>query len=259
MQAYYNYMAREPQKNAAQVGWLCNRERYPRERRFMRNLIALALTLAAAPAFAADAAHPTLVELFESQGCSSCPPANAALAAYADRADRIALTFAVTYWDRLGWKDTFGQGAFTERQYAYGRALGGGVYTPEVVVNGRASGVGDSVAEVDGLAAKADRGAAGPKLSFEGDAATIAAGAPPSGGADVWLALYEPRPADVAIPRGENAGRTLAHRNVVRRLVRLGEWSGEALRLPLPAAAGLSRALWVQGHGGGAILAAARG
>ena len=225
----------------------------------MRNILALALSLAAEPALAADAAHPTVVELFESQGCSSCPPANAALAAYAGRPDWIALTFAVTYWDRLGWKDTFAQGAFTERQYAYGRALGGGVYTPEVVVNGRASGVGDSVAEVDGLAAKADRGAAGPKLSFEGDAATIAAGAPPSGGADVWLALYEPRPADVAIPRGENAGRTLAHRNVVRRLVRLGEWSGEALRLPLPAAAGLSRALWVQGHGGGAILAAARG
>ena len=223
----------------------------------MRNLIALALTLAAAPAVAADAAHPTVVELFESQGCSSCPPANAALAAYADRADRIALTFAVTYWDRLGWKDTFGQGAFTERQYAYARLAG--TYTPEVVVNGRAAGVGDSVAEVEGLAAKADRGASGPALSFDGGAVTIAAGAAPSGGADVWLALYEPHPADVAVPRGENAGRTLAHRNVVRRLVRLGEWSGAALRLPLPAAGGFARAAWVQGHGGGAILAAGRG
>jgi len=222
----------------------------------MRNLIALALTLAAAPALAADAAHPTIVELFESQGCSSCPPANAALAAYAGRPDWIALTFAVTYWDRLGWKDTFAQGAFTERQYAYGRALGGGVYTPEVVVNGRSAGVGADVAEVEGLAAKADRGSTGPKLSFEGDAVAVSAG---SGGGEVWLALYEPHPADVAVPRGENAGRTLAHRNVVRRLLRLGAWSGAAVRLALPPAEGLSRAVWVQGKGAGAILAAARG
>ena len=225
----------------------------------MRNILALALSLAAEPALAADAAHPTVVELFESQGCSSCPPANAALAAYAGRPDWIALTFAVTYWDRLGWKDTFAQGAFTERQYAYGRALGGGVYTPEVVVNGRAAGVGDSVAEVEGLAARSDRGGSGPAVSVDGDAVTVGAGAAPSGGADVWLALYEPHPADVAIPRGENAGRTLAHRNVVRRLVRLGEWSGAAVRFALPASEGLAHAVWVQRRGGGAILAAGRG
>src|SRR5277367_4987731 len=83
-------------------------------------------------AWAADAGRPTVIELFQSQGCSSCPPANAALGRYADRTDFLALTYAVTYWDRLGWKDTFAQPAFTERQYAYARSLGGAdVYTPE--------------------------------------------------------------------------------------------------------------------------------
>jgi hypothetical protein len=222
----------------------------------MRILLALALSLAAAPALAADAAHPALVELYQSQGCSDCPPADAALARYADRPDWIALTFSVTYWDRLGWKDSFGRPEYTERQYAYSNALGAGVYTPQVIVNGRAAGVGSEVAEVEALARKADRGASGPTLSFEGDALTVGAGA---GGGEVWLALYQPHPADVVVARGENAGRTLAHRNVVRRLVRLGEWSGAAERLTLPAAGGLARAVWVQRRGGGAILAAARG
>jgi hypothetical protein len=222
----------------------------------MRKILAFALSLVAAPALAADAAHPALVELFQSQGCSDCPPADAALAAYADRPDWIALTFSVTYWDRLGWKDSFGRPEFTERQYAYAQALGGGVYTPQVIVNGRAAGVGADVGEVEALAAKADRGRSGPTLSVERDAVAIGQGA---GEAEIWLALYESRPADVVIARGENAGRTLKHRNVVRRLVRLGEWSGSAERLALPDAGGLSRAVWAQRRGGGPILAAARG
>ncbi len=225
----------------------------------MRLTLALSLAILAAPALAADAARPTVVELFESQGCSSCPPANAALASYAGRPDILALTFAVTYWDRLGWKDTFDRPEFTERQYGYARNLGGGAYTPEVVVNGRAAGVGADVAEVEGLAHNADRGAAGPTLSLESDAVAIGQGAAPAGGGEVWLALYEPHPADVAIPRGENAGRTLSHRNVVRRLVRLGEWSGAAVRLPLPTSGGLSRAVIVQRRGLGAVIAAAKG
>jgi len=225
----------------------------------MRTTLAFALCLLAAPAFAADAAHPVVVELYQSQGCSDCPPADAALARYADRPDWIALTFSVTYWDRLGWKDSFGRPEFTDRQYAYASALGAGVYTPQVVVNGRAAGVGGSVAEVEGLAAKTDRGASGPALSLERDAVTIGQGAAPEGGAEVWLALYEERPADVVVARGENAGRTLKHRNIVRRLVRLGEWNGAAARLALPAADGLARAVWVQRRGAGAILAAARG
>jgi len=223
----------------------------------MRLSLALAFTALSAPAFAADASHPTVVELFQSQGCSSCPPALSALSRYADRADWLALTFAVTYWDRLGWKDTFATPQFTERQYAYARL--GGTYTPEVVVNGRAAGVGSQVSEVEGLAAKAERGAGGPQVRIEGGEVAIGSGAAPSGGADVWLALYDPRTLEVAVPRGENAGRTLGHRNVVKRLVRLGSWTGEAVKLPLPSSEGLSRAVLVQTRGVGPILAAAKG
>ena len=222
----------------------------------MRFTFALAFAALSAPALAADASHPTVIELFQSQGCSSCPPANAALAQYADRADWLALTFAVTYWDRLGWKDTFAKPEFTDRQYGYARL--GGTYTPEVVVNGRAAGVGAEVSEVEALAAKAARGA-GPDVRIEGGEVAIGAGAAPAGGADVWLALYDPRTLQVAVPRGENAGRTLPHRNVVKRLVRLGGWSGAAETLALPASEGLARAVIVQSRGTGPILAAARG
>src|SRR5882757_4787911 len=94
--------------------------------------------LAALPAQAA----PTVVELFQSQGCSSCPPAIANVNALADRPDILALSFSVTYWDYLGWKDTFAQQAFTARQRDYARGLHGEVYTPQVVINGRAGLVG---------------------------------------------------------------------------------------------------------------------
>src|SRR5450755_4266798 len=91
----------------------------------------------APPAVAADARHPLVIELFQSQGCSSCPPANANLFAWAARDDALALNFAVDYWDSLGWKDTFAKAAFTARQYAYARTLGHGeVYTPQTIVNG---------------------------------------------------------------------------------------------------------------------------
>jgi hypothetical protein len=226
----------------------------------MRFALAIFPLLFAAPAFAADAAHPTVIELFQSQGCSDCPPANAALARYADRPDWLALTFSVTYWDRLGWKDSFGRPEFTERQYAYARSMGdSGVYTPEVVVNGRAAGVGADVSEVEALAARTDRGASGPSVALDGGSVAIGEGAAPAGGAEVWLALYDPRALEVVVARGENAGRTLPHRNVVKRLVRLGGWDGGAERLNLPPAGGLARAVIVQRRGVGAIIAAARG
>ncbi|MGB3584802.1 MAG: DUF1223 domain-containing protein, partial [Roseiarcus sp.] len=116
---------------------------------------AAALAMLALPlrsALAADATHPTVVELFQSQGCSSCPPAAANVSAVSDRADVLALSFAVDYWDRLGWKDTFSKHAWTERQYAYARALArDGVYTPQVVVNGRVEGDGLEPGAVQGL------------------------------------------------------------------------------------------------------------
>jgi len=220
---------------------------------------ALGLILAG-PAAAADAVHPTVVELFQSQGCSSCPPANANVMALSDRADILALSFQVTYWDQLGWKDTFGSPAYTARQWDYARGLGhADVFTPQVVINGRTDVVGVRKGEIEGAIARADRGASGPRLAFAAGRVTIA-GTAPAAPAQVWLVRYDPHIIDVPIRRGENSGRTLPHRNIVRVLTRLGEWSGPAKSwaLPPPGVDGLKTAILVQAGPGGAILAAAR-
>ncbi len=226
----------------------------------MRPLLAALIALVSVPALAADAAHPTVIELFQSQGCSSCPPANASLIEFAKRPDVLALNFAVDYWDRLGWKDTFAKHEYTERQYAYSRSLGdSGVYTPEIVVNGRVAGVGDEVSEMAALARKTDRGASGPGVTFSDGAVVIGAGAAPAGGADVWLAFYDPKIVEVPVARGENAGRTLAHGDIVHGLVKLGRWTGAETRFPLPAnPARWSLAALVQAAGAGRVLAAGR-
>jgi hypothetical protein len=222
---------------------------------------ALASLASLRPALAADAAHPVVVELFQSQGCSSCPPAAANVSAVSDRPDVLALSFAVDYWDRLGWKDTFSKHAWTERQYAYARAFAhDGVYTPQVVVNGRAEGDALEPGALAGLMSRGDRGAGGPNVGFSGGAVTVGTGAAPSGGADVWLARYIPRTVEVTIPRGENAGRTLPYKDLVREMVLLGKWRGEAATFAAPAGAdpGLAEAAIVQASGAGPILAAAR-
>jgi hypothetical protein len=221
-------------------------------------LLSLAL---AAPARAADAAHPVVVELFQSQGCSSCPPANANLLTIVDRPDVLALSFGVTYWDDLGWKDTFASPKFTARQWDYAHGLGHSqVFTPQVVVNGRKDGVGADSREFQGLIAQGERAPRGPDLILDGGQVRVGAGKP-AGAADVWLVRYDPRLAKVAIRRGENGGKTLPHRNVVKQLVRLGAWTGPAARFALPPAAdpALKTAVLVQLPRGGAILAAAKG
>ena len=216
---------------------------------------------ATSSARAADAAHPVVIELFQSQGCSSCPPAAANVAALTDRPDVLALSFQVTYWDQLGWKDTFAEPRYTERQWAYAHAFHhDNVFTPQVVINGRANGVGVDPRELKGLLTGADRGDAGPAITLAGPAVEISAGAVPASGAEVWLVRYDPRVLMIAIQRGENGGKTLPHRNVVRQLVRLGGWSGRAAHFDLPPAADshLKTAILVQTTGAGPILAAAR-
>ncbi|MDR3509497.1 MAG: DUF1223 domain-containing protein [Caulobacteraceae bacterium] len=225
-------------------------------------LIASLAALIAGPALAADAAHPVVVELFQSQGCSSCPPANANLLAIVDRPDVLALSFGVTYWDQLGWKDTFAKPQFTDRQWDYARALGhANVFTPQVVVNGRADGVGAAHGDLARLIGQGERGDGGPSVTLQGDAVAIGAGRAPARGADVLLVRYDPRTVQVPIRRGENGGRTLPHRDVVRELVRLGPWTGAATRFSLPRSSdpALSTAILVQTAGAGPILAAAKG
>jgi len=222
---------------------------------------AILALLWAGSAQAADAVHPEVVELFQSQGCSTCPPADANVMALADRPDILTLSFAVTYWDQLGWKDTFASPVFTARQWDYAHGLGhSGVFTPQVVVNGRRDGVGTDAAQLRALLVAGDRGAGGPALVVRGGRVMVGAGKAPVGGADVWLTRYDPRIVMVPIQRGENAGRTLPHRNVVRALVRLGRWDGAAKAFALPPTSpGLLNAILVQAGRGGPILAAARG
>jgi hypothetical protein len=218
-----------------------------------------AATVAATnPAAAADAAHPTVVELFQSQGCSSCPPANANVIALSERPDLLTLSFGVTYWDQLGWKDTFASPQFTQRQWDYARALHHTeVFTPQVVVNGRADVVGQDRHELEALIAQQKTIAGSPDVSLRAGSVTVGPGA---GSAQVWLVRYDPNIEMVAITRGENDGRTLPHKNVVKELVKLGEWSGKSQSFRIPAAAtpGLRDAVLVQDWPGGAILAAAR-
>jgi hypothetical protein len=222
-------------------------------------VLALGLPLAGS-ARAADARHPAVVELFTSQGCSSCPPANANFGALADRPDVLALSFGVTYWDQLGWKDIFAQPAFTARQYDYARGLGhSNVFTPQVVVNGRVDGDGIAPGAIEGLIHRGER-EAGPETRFSGGEVTIGAGPAPARPATVWLVRYDPGVVMVPIARGENAGRTLPHRHVVRELVALGPWTGQARtwRLPPAGRPGLATAVLVQAGAGGAILAAGK-
>jgi hypothetical protein len=221
-------------------------------------LAAAALLTLTGPALAAPPAQPVVVELFTSQGCSSCPPADAALAQVADRDDVIALSFGVTYWDELGWKDTFARPEFTARQKAYSRRFGGAPYTPEVVAGGRADSVGNSKARIEALIAKT-RGPAAASITTTSGSATVTAGVAPRAGADVWLVRYDPRTVRVPVKAGENTGKTLPIRNVVRSLVRLGTWDGSQATFRYGAApADLDSVVIVQSRDGGPILAAAR-
>ena len=219
------------------------------------------LGLVGGPALAADAAHPEVLELFQSQGCSSCPPANANVIALSGRPDLLTLSFEVTYWDNRGWKDTFDSPKFTARQYDYAKGLGhGDVFTPQVVVNGRRDGVGVDPRELRGLLVAGDRGDGGPAVTIGRGAVRISAGAA-GRGADVWLVRYDPRIIQVAIKRGENGGKTLPHKNIVRELTRLGRWTGPAETLTISPSADPAwrTAVLVQNPGGGPILAAATG
>jgi hypothetical protein len=219
-------------------------------------IVALALGMTA---WKAPATQPTVVELFQSQGCSSCPPANENILALTDRPDLLVLSFGVTYWDRLGWKDTFASPENTQRQWDY--ANGGlrrrNVATPQVVINGHVDIVGNRRAELDQAISGTKLPATAPALTVSGSSLTVAEATAPAGGADVWLVRFDPRTVQVPIKAGENGGRTLPHRNVVRELVRLGGWSGKpaAFQLPAKTDPAFRTAILVQGVKGGPIIA----
>lgn len=198
------------------------------------------LGAAAAPGHAVTKSK-VVIELFTSQGCSSCPPADKLVGELAERRDVIALTFPVDYWDYLGWKDTLASPAYSMRQRAYARARGDGqVYTPQIVVDGKAHVVGSHVSAVKNAILKsANHGTAGVSLTMhsEGDSIIIKAGAAPEGmrvkPATIWLALVK-KSAAVKIERGENRGRTITYHRVVKLMSPVGQWTGEKVTIKLP-------------------------
>ncbi|CCD92677.1 conserved exported hypothetical protein [Bradyrhizobium sp. ORS 375] len=212
-----------------------------------------------APSAAAASDRPVVIELFTSQGCSSCPPANAYLNEMVrQRRDVLPLAFHVTYWDRLGWKDPFSLPAATDRQARYGSRFGDGSYTPEIVVDGLTSHVGSNRAEV-GPAIDRAKGAritaAAIKLARNGDKLTVEVGGG-EGRGRVLLVGFDHQ-HETSIRRGENGGRTLEELNVVRSVRALGDWSGTALRLNEPVPEGEDVAVLLEAPDG-RIVGAAR-
>lgn len=195
-----------------------------------------ALLLLASPAWAGERAA-VVVELFTSQGCSSCPLADQFLGELSKRPDVVPLAFHVDYWDHLGWKDPYARPENAKRQRAYVAALGARyVYTPQMVVDGRFQDVGSNRKRIEELIAKAIAArAASPAIALNARDVTIESGAPSGASAMVW-ALYFAKSKENAVPRGENSGRRMATTNVVRGVVRLGPYEGKAFAATLDPA-----------------------
>ena len=212
----------------------------------------------------------TVIELFQSQGCSSCPPTNSHVISLATDPALLVLTYEVTYWDHLGWTDTFGNREFDDRQRSYARALGSrSVYTPQVIVDGLVDGVGNTESQLRKLMER------GRQLSKEQNNVEVliyedlegqshlAIEAPKALRARINLVRFEETEQEVSIGRGENRGRILPHRNVVRQLYRLDSlFAGGRKEYHLPSAdqrdQTLKTAILVQHEETGAILGAAK-
>ncbi len=182
-----------------------------------------------------------VIELFTSQGCSSCPPADKLIGEYARDPSVIALSLAVDYWDYLGWKDTLAMSGHSNRQRAYAKSRGDRqVYTPQAVVDGAQHVLGSDKAAIERVIKQVHEqsGAAltlpvtlertGDKLTV-----TVAAGENEKGQAEVWLCPIT-KAISVTIARGENTGHTFTYSNVVRRWIKLGDWTGKAETYSVP-------------------------
>ena len=226
--------------------------------RLFRAALMLAFGIAPMMAQAESPTRPIVVELFTSQGCSSCPPADALLRGLVrERADVLALAFHVTYWDRLGWPDPYALTEATERQRGYTRiSHAGTMYTPQMVVEGTQDLVGSDRRGVQAALAAA-RPVAATQLSLTRDASGVRIALSAGQGAGrVLLIGYDPEHR-TAVARGENAGSTLVEANIVRSLEHAATWAGEPLVLVRPHPAGQRMAVIVQ-SADGIILAAAR-
>ena len=229
--------------------------------------IAIAAPIKAEPPAPANKA---VLELFTSQGCSSCPPADALLAQLGKNLDLVTLSYSVDYWNYLGWRDTLSSSANSERQRDYARGRGDGqVYTPQIVVNGLAHVNGGNEAAIEMAMRSVAKNLADIKVPVsmhaDGDTLVVGIGAAPeksdTRAATIWLAIAK-KNATVAITRGENRGRTLSYHHPVKELTPVGMWKGEAMTLRLPlkdlkAMGGDSLVALLQVENAGPILGAA--
>jgi hypothetical protein len=229
-------------------------------------LAALAGIATIGAAWADTGRPPSVVELFTSQGCSSCPPADAFLAELAAREDVIAISFHVNYWDYIGWKDPFATEWSTQRQYAYAKVLGRGYpYTPQMVIDGKHDLVGSHRAKVanalvSSMAEADDR--IHLSLRREGDELVVTLpAARPESALHLWMVRYS-GPHETKVARGENRGATLVNTHVARAMELLGSWDGTAgdtrATIPLSANREGGVAVWLQEPSAGAILGAAK-
>lgn len=194
-------------------------------------------------AYAQDSTKPLIgvVELFTSQGCSSCPPADAALEQFIERDDVLALAFHVPYWDYLGWKDTLASPDHETRQRGYRKTFGARtIYTPQAVINGREHVVGSRPAVISaklgahagagtGLTVPIDLERVGDRIKVAVDRQAIETDQ------DVKLVLvYYKDETTVQIDRGENTGREITYRNTVTDTQVLGMWDGQSMELEIP-------------------------
>ncbi|QDC09451.1 DUF1223 domain-containing protein [Oceanicola sp. D3] len=211
----------------------------------------------------AVAEQPVVVELYTSQGCSSCPPADEILAKLAKKPGVIALALHVDYWDYIGWKDAFARPEHTKRQKGYAHQAGARtIYTPQMVIGGVDHVVGARPMDVVDLLGTHKARPAVMQLRAQRVGEEVAIdGTPPQpaqGKLVVQLVRYTPEET-VAIKRGENAGLTMSYHNIVRDWQVLGEWDGEtALELQVAAPGEAPAVVIVQKAGPGEIIAAAR-
>jgi hypothetical protein len=202
--------------------------------------------------------RPVLVELFTSEGCSSCPPADALLGVLAKQPGVLALAWHVEYLDGLGWKDKFSIHDSMHRQYDYLNRLGRDtIYMPQVIVDGDSETIGSDEPAVKRLIrAASSRPVEGPSLTFDrgaGGSSAVNIG-PGKGSGAVWLVAFD-RTATSSIGRGENAGRTLTEYQVVRSATQIGTWHGQSLELNLPAKTAEGEVVFIQPEAPGPMLA----
>jgi hypothetical protein len=199
----------------------------------------LLAALLIAPANATAGEKTAVIELFTSQGCSSCPKADKLLGEYAADPRLIALSLSVDYWDYLGWRDTLALHAHTKRQKGYAAYRGDRqIYTPQLVVNGTSETIGNDRRAIEEAVASAERlgGLRVPvELRRDGEYVQIAVGGGGGPAATVWVVSYLGK-KPVAIERGENRGKTITYHNVVRSWTKIGDWNGAAVRFSRPIA-----------------------